>query len=85
MSSLQSKLQRIVSATATKILGHDSDIDTRINDEYNKRLEQVGPAPGAPWDQHDTMVSSISSLLRRLHIYIVLGTARIVSGCCKEQ
>lgn len=59
MSSLQRKLQKIVSETAAKILGHDNETDSRINDEYNQRLEQVGPAPGAPWDQHDTMVWSI--------------------------
>ena len=62
MSSLQSKLQKIVSATAAKILGHDNETDSRLNDEYNQRLEQVGPAPGAPWDQHDTMVSIIATV-----------------------
>ena len=54
--SVLRKLQKIVTATTAKILGHDSDTDSRISDEYHERLEQEGPRPGAAWDQHDAMV-----------------------------
>ena len=46
-----SKLSKILKATAVKLSEEGN------NDEYHKILEQVGPAPGQPWDQHDTMES----------------------------
>ena len=46
-----SKFNKILKATAVKLSAEGN------NDEYHKILEQVGPAPGQPWDQHDTMES----------------------------
>ena len=46
-----SRLERIAVATAAKF-----SEKSVIKQEYEGELEQVGPAPGKPWDQHDTMV-----------------------------
>jgi len=51
-SLLISKLARIASLTDKKLKSENS-----LSSEYEK-LEQVGPAPGRPWEQHDTMVKN---------------------------
>ena len=48
---LKTRLERMARATAAKLAEK-----TAIQREYERELEQVGPAPGSPWEQHDTMV-----------------------------
>ena len=55
MSTRLSKLSRLVKATTTKLQMDDQEEYGLLFHEYQK-LEQVGPSPGNPWDQHDTMV-----------------------------
>ena len=55
MSTWLSKLSRLVKATTTKLQVDDQEEYGLLFHEYQK-LEQVGPSPGNPWDQHDTMV-----------------------------
>ena len=50
--AIKARLERLARATAAKLAEK-----TAILREYEGQLEQVGPAPGRPWDQHDTMVS----------------------------
>ena len=56
-SLLISKLARIASLTDKKLRYENS-----LSSEYEK-LEQVGPAPGRPWEQHDTMVSIVHTFI----------------------
>ena len=53
-----SRLERIAVATAAKF-----SEKSVIKQEYEGELEQVGPAPGQPWDQHDTMVREEKEIL----------------------
>ena len=46
------RLERIARATAAKLAEQSP-----IRAEYEEELEQVGPSPGQPGLQHDTMVS----------------------------
>merc|ERR1712025_173576 len=57
MSTWLSKLSRLVASTSIKLAREDEDDDGfgPMSQEY-ANLEHVGPAPGRPWDQHDTMV-----------------------------
>ena len=50
------RLERIARATAAKLAEQNL-----IKTEYERELEQVGPSPGQPGLQHDTMVSLQSS------------------------
>ena len=52
--AIKTRLERLARATAAKLAEK-----TGILREYEDQLEQVGPAPGRPWEQHDTMVSEI--------------------------
>ena len=51
--AIKTSLERLARATAAKLAEK-----TAILREYEEELEQVGPAPGRAWDQHDTMVRS---------------------------
>ena len=51
--AIKTRLERLARATAAKLADK-----TGILREYEDQLEQVGPAPGRPWEQHDTMVRS---------------------------
>jgi len=55
MSSWVSKLSKLVTSTRIKLLQEDEDDNGPLSREYSQ-LEHVGPAPGNPWDQHDSMV-----------------------------
>merc|ERR1711892_438194 len=54
MSTWVSKLSRLVTATTKKLQLDDQEEYGPLFHEYQK-LEQVGPSPGNPWDQHDRM------------------------------
>ena len=55
MSTWLTKLARLVTATTRKLQEDDQDEYGPLYKEY-QILEQVGPSPGNPWDQHETMV-----------------------------
>ena len=67
-----SKFNKILKATAVKLSEEGN------NDEYHKILEQVGPAPGQPWDQHDTMESFNFYLL-----YFINFSVQVSNGLCE--
>ena len=52
--ALKARLERLAKATAAKLCEKER---VAILREYEGELEQVGPAPGLPWEQHETMVS----------------------------
>merc|ERR1719369_205742 len=55
MSTWTSRLSRLVTSTSTKLQEDDQIEVGPLLKEYIM-LEQVGPTPGNPWDQHDAMV-----------------------------
>eukprot|EP00092_Neocalanus_flemingeri_P037205 GFUD01040509.1.p1 GENE.GFUD01040509.1~~GFUD01040509.1.p1 ORF type:complete len:368 (+),score=158.64 GFUD01040509.1:72-1106(+) len=54
-STWLSKLSRLVTASISKLQEDDQTEYGPLLKEY-MTLEQVGPTPGNPWDQHDAMV-----------------------------
>ena len=75
--AIKARLERLARATAAKLAEKAA-----ILREYEGELEQVGPAPGRPWEQHDTMVrfSSIISL------FLFHGARRRCrKGCARLQ
>ena len=72
------KQPTIARATAAKWVENNEIIR-----EYEGELEQVGPAPGKPWEQHDTMVRLIRRLLTLDTHHIDLF--RCLSGCARLQ
>ena len=84
--AIKARLERLARATAAKLAEKAA-----ILREYEEELEQVGPAPGRAWEQHDTMVrfSSIIAISLSLAVRItillttepVAGVARAVRGC----
>ena len=55
MSCWVSKLSKLISSTHLKLIKEEEDDNGPLSREYSQ-LEHVGPAPGSPWDQHDSMV-----------------------------
>ena len=56
--SFVNQLRQIVLLTAEKIKkDYKAEISKSLQDEYNQ-LEQVPPAPGDSWGQHDAMVKN---------------------------
>ena len=75
--AIKARLERLARATAAKLAEKAA-----ILREYEGELEQVGPAPGRPWEQHDTMVSTIIAIFLPVTFTEPLsGVARAVRGC----
>ena len=73
--AIKARLERLARATAAKLAEKAA-----ILREYEEELEQVGPAPGRAWEQHDTMVR-FSSITRYYHG----ACLRCRKGCVRLQ
>ena len=73
---LKTRLERMARATAAKLAEKSA-----ILREYERELEQVGPAPGSPWEQHDTMVRSDISCSPPTPTQPDSGGPRALRGC----
>ena len=79
--AIKARLERLARATAAKLAEKAA-----ILREYEEELEQVGPAPGRAWEQHDTMVrfSSIIAISLSLAVRITILLTRHYHGVCRR-
>ena len=79
--ALKARLERLAKATAAKLCEKER---VAILREYERELEQVGPAPGRPWEQHDTMVRSDPELdISHTDCLLSAGVTGTVRGRCE--